>query len=54
MNVLKDRVLRIVLLSGGDKEKEVASPAEPLSNMLDQVDAAMKKSKLFTMTQLTQ
>ena len=48
LNVLKDKVIRIVLLQG-DKKVET----EPLSDMLDEVDEAMKKSKLFTMTQLT-
>ena len=42
LNVLKDKVIRIVLLQG-DKKVET----EPLSDMLDEVDEAMKKSKLF-------
>lgn len=37
LNVLKDKVIRIVLLQG-DKKVET----EPLSDMLDEVDEAMK------------
>ena len=45
MSVLKDKVIRIVLLQGEKKTEK-----EPLSDMLDEVDEAMKKSNLFTMT----
>ena len=45
LNFLKDKVIRIVLLTGDQKTTQTTV-------LLDEVDAAMKKSKLFTMTQV--
>ena len=46
LNCLKDQVIRIVLLSG-DEQKSAQT-----TDLLNEVDDAMKKSKLFTMTQI--
>ena len=59
LNLLKDKVIRIVLLTGraatkssvDDKsDNEDDNIDAPLSQMLNQVDEAMKNSKLFSMT----
>lgn len=63
LNALKDKVIRIVLLTGKDKQRTkspvakspLKQPQYPLTQqMLDEVDAAIKKSKLFSMTQLAE
>ncbi len=46
LNCLKDKVIRIVLLSG-DQQKSAYT-----TDLLKEVDDTMKKSKLFTMTQV--
>jgi hypothetical protein len=51
LNVLKDKVIRIVLLSG-KPQKTAKAKQEPIAEMLNEVDAAMKRSKLFKMTQV--
>ena len=52
LNLLKDKVVRIILLTGR-QQKAGTTEEEPITNLLDEVDIAMRKSKLFSMTQLT-
>jgi len=50
--MLKDKVIRIVILTGAEKKPKSPARHEPVSKLLDEVDEAMKKSNLFSMTQL--